>query len=103
MYSALLDACVLVPNALCDTLLRLAERGFYGPLWSARILDETSWALQNVHPDIPHDRIRRRIDLMDATSRTRSSRVGNRCAPVSISPTTTIVTCWPQRSEAVPR
>lgn len=31
MYSAILDACVLVPNALCDTLLRLPERAFYRP------------------------------------------------------------------------
>lgn len=67
MYTALLDACVLVPNSLCDTLLRLAERGFYRPLWSARILDETAWALRVVHPEIPDDRIRRRQKAMNAT------------------------------------
>lgn len=67
MYTALLDACVLVPNSLCDTLLRLAERGFYRPLWSARILDETAWALRVVHPEIAHDRIRRRLKVMNAT------------------------------------
>jgi hypothetical protein len=37
---AVLDACVLVPIALADTLLRVAEKGLYRPLWSARILAE---------------------------------------------------------------
>lgn len=54
-------------NALCDTLLRLAERRFYRPLWSQRILDETAEAIRAVHPDITDDRIARRIGLMNAT------------------------------------
>ena len=40
-YAVLLDACVLVPMPLCDTLLRLAEEpAFYRPLWSENILQE---------------------------------------------------------------
>ena len=39
-YTAVLDACVLVPIALADTLLRVAEKGLYRPLWSGRILAE---------------------------------------------------------------
>jgi len=40
-YSAVLDACVLVPMALCDLLLRLAEEpATYRPLWSDQILTE---------------------------------------------------------------
>lgn len=33
-FSAMLDACVLVPVTLADTLLRLAEASLYRPLWS---------------------------------------------------------------------
>ncbi|MDX6743632.1 PIN domain-containing protein [Actinocorallia sp. A-T 12471] len=44
-FSALLDACVLYPSALRDTLLRIAEAGVYQPLWSARILSEVNGVL----------------------------------------------------------
>lgn len=33
-YAAVLDSCALVPIVLADTLLRVAERGLYRPLWS---------------------------------------------------------------------
>lgn len=66
MYAAVLDACVLVPSALCDTLLRMAEAGFFRPLWSARILDEVHDAVLRVHPELPEDRIRRRLQAMDS-------------------------------------
>lgn len=36
----LLDACVLFPAALRDTLLRAAAAGLYQPHWSAEILEE---------------------------------------------------------------
>ncbi len=44
-YAAVLDACVLVPVALADTLLRIAEKGLYRPLWSGRILTEARHAI----------------------------------------------------------
>jgi predicted nucleic acid-binding protein len=37
---AILDACVLYPLTLCDTLLRAAEAELYRPRWSSDILDE---------------------------------------------------------------
>lgn len=40
MIGAVLDACVLIPSVLADTLLRCAEDERYRPFWSADILDE---------------------------------------------------------------
>ena len=37
---AVLDACVLYPAALRDTLLRVARAGFYDGYWSEQILEE---------------------------------------------------------------
>jgi predicted nucleic acid-binding protein len=46
-YSAVLDACVLVPMALCDLLMRLAEEpAVYRPVWSEQILAEMAKALR---------------------------------------------------------
>jgi predicted nucleic acid-binding protein len=39
-FVAVLDACVLYPFSLRDTLLRLAERELYVARWSDRILEE---------------------------------------------------------------
>jgi hypothetical protein len=60
-----LDACVLVPVTLADTLLRIAERGLYRPLWSHRIVAEAIDALVAMHPDIPPDQAQRRFAAMD--------------------------------------
>lgn len=39
-FGAVLDACVLIPAAVCDTLLRAAQHDLYRPYWSAMILAE---------------------------------------------------------------
>lgn len=56
-FSALLDANVLVPNALRDTLLRVAEADFYRPLWSQDILAETRRAILRIRPDVDPGRL----------------------------------------------
>lgn len=65
-FAAVLDACVLVPISLADTLLRLAERGLYRPLSSVKILDEAQRAVSRVHPGLDPDRIGRRFADLDA-------------------------------------
>jgi len=41
-FAAVLDASVLYPLPLRDTLLRVAEIELYAPYWSQRILDEVA-------------------------------------------------------------
>ena len=65
-FSAFLDACVLVPIALADTLLRLAKADLYRPLWSDRVLDEMVEAIEVVHPDLANGAARARANAMQA-------------------------------------
>ena len=44
-FPVVLDACVLVPHPLFDTLLRLADVGLFRPLWSDQILVEVERTL----------------------------------------------------------
>jgi predicted nucleic acid-binding protein len=60
--AAVLDACVLLPITLTDALLRSAERGFYLPKWSGRILDEVK---RNII-------VKRGVSEKDASARIRS-------------------------------
>lgn len=60
---AVLDACVLIPLPLADTLLQLAETGHHRPTWSAALLDETRRNLIGKIGLLP-ERAARRIDLM---------------------------------------
>jgi hypothetical protein len=66
-YTALLDACVLVPMCLCDTLLRFAkDPAFYRPLWSPQILKEVGSALENKLKICPEKTQRRIAQMMSA-------------------------------------
>jgi predicted nucleic acid-binding protein len=64
-YIAVLDACVLAPMPLADTLLRLAEEpAFYVPRWSREILDEVATTLAKF--GYKEDQIKRRLGSMTA-------------------------------------
>lgn len=58
---AILDANVLIPNALCDFVLRLAEEDLLQPRWSPAILDEV-----RRHVPVAPEAIERRIAFMNA-------------------------------------
>ena len=51
-YTALLDACVLFPLAMVDSLMSLAEAGLYAAKWSTRIEEEWMLALETKRPDL---------------------------------------------------
>ena len=46
-FTVILDACVLVPAALRDTLLRLAEKRLFLPKWTDAIIAELTTTLEN--------------------------------------------------------
>jgi len=64
-FAVVLDANVIVPIAATDLLLRLAERELFRPLWSARILDETFYAIAKIHPELTESQIRARLVAMN--------------------------------------
>lgn len=61
---AVLDACVLIPMALCDMLLRAAQRDLYRIHWSELILAEVERNLTKL--GIDPSRAGRRVDAMRA-------------------------------------
>ena len=63
--AALLDANVLYPAGLRDVLLRVADRGLYRPLWSARIHEEWTRGVLRDRPDLTPERLARTRALMD--------------------------------------
>ncbi|MBD8019873.1 PIN domain-containing protein [Brevibacterium gallinarum] len=64
-FTVFLDACVLVPVAPCDTLLRMADAGAFRPLWSAKVVDEALMALARIHPEVDRSRFLSRFRSMD--------------------------------------
>lgn len=58
---ALLDASVLIPMPVCDTLLCAAEAGLYTPRWSGDIFSEIE---RNLRPWIGEEATRRRLAAM---------------------------------------
>ena len=56
MFSALLDACVLVPSALRDVLLEIGSTQAYRPLWSEKIEIEMERAILRLHASRGRDR-----------------------------------------------
>jgi hypothetical protein len=66
-YCVVLDACVLIPMPLCDTLLRSAEEpSFFRIAWSRQIMDEVQKALVGPRFGYSAEQVERRIRLMNA-------------------------------------
>jgi predicted nucleic acid-binding protein len=64
--SAVLDACVLAPMPLCDTLLRCAEEpSLFLPLWSEETLLEVRRTLKKFGRS--ESQIERRVNFMEAS------------------------------------
>jgi predicted nucleic acid-binding protein len=62
--AALLDACVLYPIGLRDTLLNVAEAGYFRILWSEEILAETSRNIVDDLPDLTAEHLQKTFDAM---------------------------------------
>jgi PIN domain len=65
-YTALLDACVLFPVAVCDSLMSVAATGLYAPKWTQRIEDEWTRSLEQKSGRPPGSYKVRRDAMRDA-------------------------------------
>ena len=64
-FSAVLDACVLAPMPIADTLLTTASKDLYAPLWQQEILDEVSIALSRINPKLDCQQAELRLSKMN--------------------------------------
>ncbi len=65
-YTALLDACVLFPVAVCDSLLSVAVTGLFAAKWTRRIEDEWIRSLEKKYDRPPGTFDTRRDAMRDA-------------------------------------
>lgn len=79
MFTVVLDACVLVPPTLCDTLLRLAEAEGFGLRWSPEILAEVERTL--VKLGVKTEAAERRVVAMRDAFPTAEVRGSSTLAP----------------------
>ncbi|MGW8566770.1 PIN domain-containing protein [Isoptericola sp. NPDC055881] len=63
-FTVVLDACVLVPHPLYDTLLRLAGAGMFEARWSGQILEEVERTLIDKR-GLPAEKARARLVQME--------------------------------------
>ncbi|WP_405389486.1 PIN domain-containing protein [Streptomyces sp. NBC_01102] len=84
-----LDTCVLFPNYLRDTLLRLAEAELYEPLWSADILEELR---RNISARLDPARAKQLVEAMAGAF--PGSAVAGYAALVPAMTTRRTAMCW---------
>ena len=65
-YTALLDACVLFPIAITDSLMSLATVGLFAAKWTRQIEQEWIAALQGQRPDLKGKLEFRRDNMREA-------------------------------------
>lgn len=65
-YTALLDACVLFPIAIADSLMSLAAAGLFAAKWTRRIEQEWITNLEEFRPDLKGKLEVRRDGMRDA-------------------------------------
>ncbi len=100
-YTALLDACVLFPIAVADSLMSLATAGLFAAKWTQRIEQEWITNLEELRPELRGRLQGRRDDMREAVPDWEVNEsawtplVGNMNYP-----TLTISTFWPQQSQA---
>jgi hypothetical protein len=66
VFSAVLDACVLYPVRVRDTLLSIAQADIYRPLWTDQIVEEAVRNIVDKRSDLDPVLVRKSFSEMDA-------------------------------------